>query len=344
MTQIDLTEIAAFLDAVPQNRRDRIMQAVAVLNEGLLAGSIRNKVLSDAKQTINYPIYNMFDIAYEQYKGSISTVLDCARAAKKLPADHPAQPALRGAVVLHNTMESLKSVVVMGRAPNPNAKPVFVPGAAAQAVLDQINAVLTEQIASSIDEFVRFNTNYYVVQIDAFMASHTADPNVQPAGDTMKILLSIVADMKSFGTREVTKRGFMGSTYKTRETTFNYTLRADYKALVEAEMRREAEQIKIHFVTKNASKLGKIVEAKGNFESATTTKISVGQVIEATMRIVFQDGSAFTVVNKVVWKTSTNGLGFAQYPTTFHDVRMADGRKMPMPSEERMNKVFVKTA
>jgi hypothetical protein len=58
------------------------------------------------------------------------------------------------------------------------------------------------------------------------------------------------------------------------------------------------------------------------------------------MKVSFADGSEFTVRNKVITNTSSAGKWFYQYPTTFHDVKLADGSKLEAPSEEKMVKVF----
>lgn len=63
--------------------------------------------------------------------------------------------------------------------------------------------------------------------------------------------------------------------------------------------------------------------------------------LRGTLRFFFTDGSSFVVQNSVVWSHSIYGKAFNRFPLTFHDVIMPDGSKMPRPSEERMNTVFV---
>ena len=104
----------------------------------------------------------------------------------------------------------------------------------------------------------------------------------------------------------------------------------------------EANQIREMFIYKNLKKIDSIVEAKGNFERGEI----IGRKIEmnslrGTLRFFFTDGSSFVVQNSVVWSHSIYGKAFNRFPLTFHDVIMPDGSKMPRPSEERMNTVFV---
>ena len=62
--------------------------------------------------------------------------------------------------------------------------------------------------------------------------------------------------------------------------------------------------------------------------------------VEGTIAFEFNDGSSFTVRNKVVMSYSKYNTPFYRYPTTFHNVKMPDGSTMSQPSEERMLDIF----
>lgn len=104
-----------------------------------------------------------------------------------------------------------------------------------------------------------------------------------------------------------------------------------------------AEDMQQQFIFKNAAKLSSILERKG-IELSHKPRIiraTAGRgVFEGDIRIDFQDGSGFDVRNKVVVKVNTKGTIFNQFPTTFHNVVLKDGKPMSQPSEERMNEVF----
>ena len=121
-------------------------------------------------------------------------------------------------------------------------------------------------------------------------------------------------------------------------------LKDDYVAVLTAEGKTSAKQMQDTFIVKNAKKLGSILDKKssaltGNPE-ILRARASQGGHFEGVMKISFVDGSQFTVTNKVVFKRNNYGTNFVQFPTTFHDVVMPDGKKMGTPNEEKMNTVF----
>lgn len=120
-------------------------------------------------------------------------------------------------------------------------------------------------------------------------------------------------------------------------------LTTDAPKAFNAQAKTIADDMQASFVYKNSAKLQSILLAKNvglTHDPKVLNSRSHHGVFEGDIRIDFGDSSGFTVRNKVVWKQSVNGLVFNQFPTTFHDVRMPDGKPMSAPSEERMNSVF----
>lgn len=114
----------------------------------------------------------------------------------------------------------------------------------------------------------------------------------------------------------------------------------------EAKLQREL--IEKQYLAKNVKKLSHIIDLKGLQVDITdlpykepTVKSGAG-TIESGFKFKFSDNSSFEVVNKIIVKTSTRGKEFNQFPTTFHNVVLADGSKMKQPSEEKMVKEFTK--
>jgi hypothetical protein len=95
------------------------------------------------------------------------------------------------------------------------------------------------------------------------------------------------------------------------------------------------------FISKNSSKLALILQKKDAPKShkILNTNIRNGMV-ENSMQFEFNDGSSFVLESSVVYKYSKTGKLFFQYPTRFKNVKLADGTKMKMPSEEKMIKEF----
>jgi len=110
---------------------------------------------------------------------------------------------------------------------------------------------------------------------------------------------------------------------------------------IEAEAKRVADEGRAEFLEKNTIKLSAIVNKKGGLKEAKVLDLNDafwdygGEIL-----FTFEDGSRFTVRNKTIWKVSPNGKQFAQFPTTFHNVILPNGKAMSSPSEERMVSVF----
>lgn len=118
-----------------------------------------------------------------------------------------------------------------------------------------------------------------------------------------------------------------------------FMVRGDLKSNWEAIVKKiatESAQIWVdEFKAKMALKLGSIIDFKGGAEVKRH-----GNVAEYVLRLSFKDGSAFIIRTKRVWARSCNNVHFVRFPSTFHDVRFADGSKMTTPSAEKMQKEF----
>ncbi len=125
-----------------------------------------------------------------------------------------------------------------------------------------------------------------------------------------------------------------------RKTT--YVLNDDYEAYLQKEANNITQDMMNKFVYKNTHKLAPILVKKGNLKKVTLRHASTDTgTIEGTLQLDFKDDSTFTVTSKLVWSYSRNGKQFTRYPTTFHNVKLADGTKMAgRASEERMNSEF----
>lgn len=119
---------------------------------------------------------------------------------------------------------------------------------------------------------------------------------------------------------------------------------ADAEDIMIKEAFRDADEVRQLFVTKNLKKLVSVVEGKGEGQmteaKVVSTHVSL-QSLEGELFFGFADGSSFKVKNSVVWSISVLGNQFPRFPLTFHDVKLAGGVKMPMPSEKRMNTIFL---
>lgn len=127
------------------------------------------------------------------------------------------------------------------------------------------------------------------------------------------------------------------------KATDPYLLKKGYKSLVEQEARKVTEEVVDEFIAKNTAKLAEIVTKKANLEEVEVVRTDFGRGrMEGTLRLVFKDGSRFTVDSNVVMAFSSRGIPFYRYPTTFHHVHLPDGTKLRgKVSEQRMKNEFV---
>lgn len=123
------------------------------------------------------------------------------------------------------------------------------------------------------------------------------------------------------------------------------SLVGNYKTRIQKAADSAADAMQEQFLVKNTRKLVSILEQKNvplDGDPEILHARARAGVFEGDIRVSFADGSSFVVRNQVVIKRNSYGTFFNQFPTTFHNVTLPDGRPMGTPSEERMNTVFAK--
>jgi hypothetical protein len=118
-------------------------------------------------------------------------------------------------------------------------------------------------------------------------------------------------------------------------------LKSDADEYVKRKIEQSVSDILDGFISKNTSKIALILEKKGlpKIHKLIHTHISQGMV-ENIMYFEFEDKSSFRIKSSIIYKYSSQGKLFIQYPTRFSNVVLSDGTKMSMPSEEKMIKEF----
>jgi hypothetical protein len=119
--------------------------------------------------------------------------------------------------------------------------------------------------------------------------------------------------------------------------------RADWRRKTESFVDRSVQRTFDQFTQKNVEKLAAIIELKGNaVPQRQIIRATVkGSILETRMKFLFSDGSSFEVMNQIVEQHSPLGRSYVRFPTTFHEVHLADGSKLEQPSESTMKTVFV---
>ena len=120
----------------------------------------------------------------------------------------------------------------------------------------------------------------------------------------------------------------------------------DWQAKLQKLAAEQAKMMQEQFIDKNVMKLSSIVERKGNLQGEPTIlSISTSDgSVTGELRFNFKDKSTFIVRNKVVSQYRYDGknvTSFYQFPTTFHNAVLPNGKRMEgMPSEQQMNEIF----
>jgi hypothetical protein len=115
----------------------------------------------------------------------------------------------------------------------------------------------------------------------------------------------------------------------------------NWKEICKADAKRTVELILSGFVNKNTAKLGAIVDKKQNMDEIKIIYNRLqGGHLENELLVTFKDGAKFTVYSQTIYKRSSLGNPFFQYPTRFKNVTNSDGTRLSAPDEESMNKLF----
>lgn len=112
-------------------------------------------------------------------------------------------------------------------------------------------------------------------------------------------------------------------------------LTEDWQEIIDRNGQRYADDIVNSWKNKMSLKLGEVIDRKGGAEIELQ-----GQLWSEYMRFTFADASCFDMKTQQVYARSKLGKDFVRFPTTFHNVRFADGIAMAKPSSDRMQAEF----
>jgi hypothetical protein len=354
-TELTVSEFP-LLSALPRGH-ERIIKILAVLNPALKAGSIANVFFQDAKSQLSqlndamrnkigsdYTHSGKWDSLPEKLRdieltfGDPHHIPGKVKKLEKFKDEHPMKTDYlayaKEMVVLVDAFASLKDKIVKRQPKSEEEKalqaPTYIPPSASHGAMGVVLKVLTQITNETKVKFSADLEAVYVRQVEGYMD--------QPP--TRKDLVSgkhrnMFADM-------IMNR--VGKDYDSFESHYK-SLEPNWTETVKKMADREADDVQQGFLAKNVRKLAKIIEDKGNMKGEP--KVLRAYVMPGgfggEIQVYFEDGAKFTVRNKAVHKISERGKQFLQFPTTFHDVMLANDKPMSTPSEERMIEVFAKT-
>lgn len=357
-------------DLLNMKRVERSLKSFAAFEEAVQADQVYNVTLVEAKDAANYVFQDAFDRAHNACKwthfdhpvhkeleskgyswnelpfhidgGNAKKVIRSYTAAIKATDDAETQAdmtkLMRIAEAYSYFIDAFKAVqskVIKGRKPaavNPNA---FHSAMGSAHSVATVRTHLLKSITPPLDDFEAQLKKYYESELRFLAKKLDGKTEIKPseiAGYTTMVFQACY-DYKASGW----DANRMYKDIKIRASAEHYP------AKEAAAARKLVEETFLH---KNALKLSSLLDKKGNLTSidvlpGVPVKLHNGAgTLTSIMQVKFADGAEFTVRNKVIINSSSAGKQFYQYPTTFHDVKLADGTKLESPSEEKMVKVF----
>lgn len=359
-------KLKAVDDLVNPKRLERALVHVEAFEDGVRQDKIYNVVHSEAKDAVKSVLGQAYEsiwsaapwIRYDTDTqkaldkagvevssgmdgGSVKKVIRSLEAAQKVITDASVLAdfgkLMRLATAFSYCVDAFKATqtkVIKGRKPAEPDPHAFHSKMGSAHAVATVRTHLLKSITGPLDDFEQ-QVKAYFERTLAKIAAHVKDGGgeVKPLTGMEAFIFQQVYDYQARGWNE-------------KRVYYNVKPRHGHETWAHDEAHRERKRIEETFLHKNALKLSALLDAKGNLTSidvlpAAPVRLHDGAgTLTSEMSVKFADGSHFNVRNKVIINTSSTGQGFYQYPTTFHDVMLPDGKTLDAPSEEKMVKVF----
>jgi hypothetical protein len=352
--------------ALSDRDRARVAEAVDVVAKAVEAGEIANVVYNDV---VKYRISRAFEDAWKRHINEVYTyggkwqTLSAAENELENALSRPQAHTIPGLIKkvqktkldteftravmallnelapLGAAVVSLKDKVVKRQPKAPeDVKAKYLSPRASGTAAAEVQKLLMEITEKAKAELLTYFTTRFNRILDGYRKALAENPKLSPSkhvelpnsrygfkehdSEKLQLLSDLVARPKSYSDTVVVKDN------------------ADEIIAKKAE--DIVERLQEQFVVLNLKKLDSIFEGKGNFKTVKVigNKIDLGGVY-AMLRFTFEDGAAFTSKIQAVYVVNQQGTAFFRTPITFHDVLLPGGEKMALPSEEKMNTIFI---
>ena len=366
---MELPILTSYLSDVPGKRwpsqRQSFLATVAAVEKAHKAGVIANPVYQEAKSSINRAIDTATDAiraAYLYGRGPslpsavrtfeqnvetsslyLHTVPGKLKRAEKLAVDDPYCTALTGflreLLPLSTMMEGLKGMAVKRQIkPVEERQPGYHPPQVSSEAQRQVVALLEEITEASYTALRGALLSAYASWLQDYLE------HAEIASDNGKTLSPSEYYLKRriprYAPVEIVNLAVTTTTKAGQPQV--YVRKPDWQTILTTKATEDADAIRYDFVHKNFRKIASIVEGKGNFVRGRALSHMVDLAgLTGRLQFEFADGSSFVAQNAVVHVVNQYGTRFSRYPLTFHDVKLPGGTPMKLPSEERMNSVFL---
>lgn len=211
-------------------------------------------------------------------------------------------------------------------------------------IREGIRLAIEQSVADKYEAFVQHLREWWFRTATEFAEKNKGktwyEATHGPRGEALMFWGSIASDLMNMVETVKAKRSDRG--YDADVTVIG-ELKKNAEASALALAKDEADQARAHFINKNTLKLENIIHNKSLYGveglEVTPGTVRAGNTFEGTIELKFSDGMEFTVLNKLVYKLSTLGRPFYQYPTTFHNVKIPGQKTRAMIPEDEMLEV-----
>lgn len=268
---------------------------------------------------------------------ALHTIPGKLKKAEKLQAtgDHPVLQTyiklMKELMPLHTAQKELKPMIVAKKAADVKKatdKVVRQDMLMSHEDVKKVRKVLVDITQKLRDETLASNYNYLLSVVKRHMDQYDpADPKTSNYGRNA---------------RNPFVRSIMNKALEPAKHREPEKLKDDWKDAIKEEAKKMTDEVLDQFVNKQTAKLAEILVKKDSLKTIEMKNAHAGTgVVQGLLTLTFDDDSSFNVNNKLVWSISKLGKQFYRFPTTFHNVVMADGKKLTgKASENRMKDEF----
>lgn len=230
-------------------------------------------------------------------------------------------------------IKELKGYLKKGREPKPVDPNAFVKPMVPLAAKKQAIKFLDEAVAQIRDRYYEDMIKRYMVYLDMLIADAKTGSFTWSAFQNKYRAMNLSILFLGQKVLEPANKSYRPDT--------PYVIKSNAVETTKDEAIKLVDEIIAGFLAKNSEKLGLIFQKKADIAEHRIVKNKIHDgVLENEMFFKFSDNSSFTMYTTTVYGYSKLNTFFVRFPTRFTDVKMADGSKMGMPSEEKMIKEF----
>jgi hypothetical protein len=345
--QVDAA-VATMLPYVNPKKLSSVQEAMELLKASLEAEQVYNvdfeliktaiTRFASAYETLYYELGDKAGKSSEMYNLDCTPYLDAVNCRKQLTklagfvaeltgdartAIEVLETFVSAYCRVQDALKSLKPKIIKGRKPAAPKPGAFVQTLGSKEAQDLVRAKMLAGVQKPLDEYETHVAEFFIKTAESLAElKHVSLQKVTPM---QGVVLRLAFDMKRIDAKE-----------------HEIKLMPDYKAIFAKEAKRARDDIQASFLAKSVMKLSKLVDVKGNLESVDEARPGTASIhggtgsISSAFVFKFADSSSFRVDSKIIVNYTAKGQPFNQFPTTFHDVKLPDGSKLAVPSEEKM--------